>query len=202
MIAVFFLWWILRVLVSAQPSYPAGQPLIGANPLAAFRLTGGNGGAAQVAVAGQAFTAAWRIETRVDSSPPWAIEFRAPVTRAVARDDVALLRFVARAVATSDESGGAYLRLVVQKASPEYDKSLDGTHTLTGEWQEFLVPFKFAADYAAGAVEVSYGMGFKRQTIEIGGFDFVYYGKSVALESLPRTRPSYVGCRGCGRPQR
>jgi GH35 family endo-1,4-beta-xylanase len=129
----------------------------------------------------------------VDSSPPWAIEFRAPVARAVSRGDVALLRFVARAVATSDESGAAYLRLVVQRASGDYAKSLDGTHTLTGEWKEFLVPFAFSADYAAGAVEVSYGMGFKRQTIEIGGFDFVYYGKSVTVASLPRTRATYTG---------
>ena len=178
---------------AGQASYPAGEPLLGANPLAVWRLTGSNGGATQVAVAGQAFATAWRVETRADLSPPWAIEFRAPVARAVARGDVALLRFMARAVATSDESGGAYLRLVVQKASPEYDKSLDGTHSLTGEWQEFLLPFVFAADYAAGAVEVAYGMGFKRQTIEIGGFDFVYYGKGVPLASLPRTRSSYAG---------
>ena len=177
----------------AQPSYPAGQPLIGDTPLTAWRLTSSNGLATQVDVAGPSFTRAWRIETRVDSSPAWAIEFKAPVTRAVARGDVALLRFVARAVAASDESGAAYARLVVQKASPDYDKSLEGTHTIPSGWTEFFVPFTFAADFAAGAAEVAFGFGFKRQTIEIGGFDFVYYGKTVTLASLPRTRPSYVG---------
>ena len=177
----------------AQTAYPAGLPLIGATPMSVWRLTGANGTATQVAVAGQTFPTAWRVETKVDSTPPWAIEFRAPVARAVSRGDVALLRFLARAVTTTDESGAAFLRLVVQKASPEYDKSLDGTHTLTREWQEFLVPFQFAADYAAGAVEVSFGMGFKRQAIELGGFDFVHYGKTVPLASLPRTRSSYTG---------
>lgn len=177
----------------AQTTYPAGAPLIGATPMTAWRLTGANGAATQVPVTGQTFPTAWRVETRVDSSPPWAIEFRAPVARAVSRGDVALLRFLARAVATTDESGAAYLRLVVQKASPEYDKSLDGTHTLTREWREFFVPFQFSADYAAGAVEVTFGMGFKRQTIELGGFDFVFYGKTVPLASLPRTRSTYTG---------
>ncbi len=187
-------WWLAGIgAAAAQTAYPPGEPLIAAAPLPAFRLTGGNGRATPATVTGPGFTTAWQVETRVDSSPPWAIEFRVPVARAVAKGDVALLRFFARAVATSDESGGAYLRLVVQRASPEYDKSLDGTHTLTGEWREFLVPFTFSTDYAAGAVEVSYGMGFKRQTIELGGFDFVYYGKSVALASLPRTRPTYAG---------
>ncbi len=194
-----FMGWLLcgvGLLVArglAQSSYPAGEPLIGATPLTAWRLTSNNGTATQVDVAGPGFTRAWRLETRVDSSPAWAIEFKAPVARAVARGDVALLRFVARAVATSDESGAAFARLVVQKASPEYDKSLDGTHSISSAWTEFFVPFAFAGDFAAGAAEVAFGLGFKRQTIEIGGFDFVYYGKSVPLASLPRTRPSYVG---------
>ncbi len=177
----------------AQSGYPAGEPLIGATPLTAWRLTSSNGTATQVDVAGPGFTRAWRIETRVDSSPTWAIEFKAPVARAVARGDVALLRVVMRAVATSDESGAAFARLVVQKASPDYDKSIEGTHSVPSAWTEFFVPFAFAGDFAAGAAEVALGLGFKRQTIEIGGFDFVYYGKSVPLSSLPRTRPSYVG---------
>ena len=38
-----------------------------------------------------------------------------------------------------------------------------------------------------------FGLGFKRQTIELGGFDFVYYGKTVPISSLPVTRSSYIG---------
>ncbi len=184
-------WCALRL--AAQTSYPAGEPLIGPDPLAGWRLTSSNGAATQVDVTGTSFARAWRIETRVDASPSWAIEYKTPVTRAVARGDVGLLRFFARAVATSDESGAAYLRLVVQQASPDYRKSVDGLHSLSAEWQEFFVPFTFVADYAAGAVEIAFGFGFKRQTVELGGFDFVYYGKSVPIEALPRTRPSYIG---------
>ncbi len=186
------LWVCALVTATAQTSYPAGQPLIGTG-LGVWRITSSNGLATQVEVTGQDFARAWRIETRTDVSPAWAIEFKTPVTRAVAKGDVGLLRFVARAVATSDESGAAYARLVVQKSTAEWDKSSEGTHTLLSEWKEFFVPFTFGADYAANAVEVAFGFGFKRQTVEIGGFDFVYYGKSVAVGALPRTRPSYVG---------
>jgi GH35 family endo-1,4-beta-xylanase len=191
---VFLLACVLPGFGRAQTSYPAGPPLIATPQLNAWRLTGSNGLATQVDVAGPGFMRAWRIETRVDASPPWAIEFRAAVNRAVAKGDVGLVRFVARAVATSDESGAAYARLVVQKATADYAKSVEGTHTvLSGEWQEFFVPFTFGADYAANASEVVFGFGFKRQTVELGGFDCVYYGKSVALAALPRTRPSYLG---------
>ncbi len=184
---------MLAVGAAAQTSYPPGEPLVGAVPV--FRLSGGgvNAAATQVDVGGPGFTRAWRVETRADLSPAWAVELKAPVTRAVARGDVGLLRFFARAVVTSDESGGAFLRLVVQKASPEWEKSIEGNHTLATEWREFFVPFTFGADYAANAVEVAFGFGFKRQTVELGGFDFVYYGKSVAVGALPRSRPSYVG---------
>ena len=108
MISRGFLRWLFVVVcalpgfVRSQPSYPAGQPLIATPQLNGWRLTGGNGLATQVEVAGPGFTRAWRIETRVDASPPWAIEFRAAVNRAVAKGDVGLVRFVARAVATSD----------------------------------------------------------------------------------------------------
>ncbi len=189
---MLIVWLCTLATATAQTSYPAGQPLIGAG-LGVWRITSSNGLAAQVDVAGPGFTRAWRIETRTDASPAWAIEFKTPVNRAVAKGDVGLLRFVARAVATSDESGAAYARLVVQKATAEWDKSSEGTHTLLSEWKEFFVPFTFGADYAANAAEVAFGFGFKRQTVEIGGFDFVYYGKSVAVSALPRTRPSYVG---------
>lgn len=185
--------WVVAGRVAAQGSYPAGEPLIGTSPLTAWRLTSSNATATQVDVAGQSFSRAWRIETRSDASPAWAIEFKAPVTRAVAQGDVALLRFFARAVAVTDESGAAYAQLVVQKATPNYAKSVQGVHTIPKEWTEFFVPFSFASDFAAGACEVAFGFGFKRQAIEIGGFDFVYYGKGVALSALPRTRPSYVG---------
>ncbi len=190
-------WFVLGCLMlfcsaSAQTSSPAGQPLIGSG-LGVWRITSSNGAATQVDVAGPGFTRAWRIETKVDSSPSWAIEFKTPITRAVAKGDVALLRFVARMVAASDESNAAFARLVVQKASPDYDKSVEGTHALAGEWKEFFVPFTFGGDFAVNASEVAFGFGFKRQTIEIGGFDFVYYGKTLAVSALPRTRPSYIG---------
>ena len=178
----------------AQTAYPPGQALIGPTPLSAFRLNGPNARATLVDVPGApGFTQAWRIATTADTSPPWAIEWRAPALLAVARGDVALLRFVARAVETTDESGTAFLRVVAQKAAPDYDKSLQTTVSVAGAWQEFFVPFAFGADYAARAAEIVFGFGFKRQTVEIGGIECVFYGKTLALAALPRTRPSYSG---------
>ena len=183
----------LTCSLPAQSSHPAGEALISATPMTAWRLNGANGQSTLVDVTGPGISQAWRITTVADTSPSYAIEFRTPVTRAVARGDIALLRFLARAVTITDESGAAFLQVVAQKSSPNYDKSLQATQSLTHAWQEFFVPFTFDADYAARAVEVVFGFGFKRQSVELAGFDFVYYGKSVALSSLPRTRATYAG---------
>lgn len=183
----------LTCSLAAQSSFPAGEALISATPMTAWQLNGTNGQSALVDVTGPGISQAWRITTTVDTSPSYAIEFRTPVTRAVAKGDVALLRFLARAITITDESGGAFLQVVTQKASPNYDKSLQTTRSLTREWQEFFIPFTFGADYAARAAEVVFGFGFKRQSVELSGFDFVFYGKSVALSSLPRTRATYAG---------
>ena len=183
----------LTCSLPAQSSHPAGEALISATPMTAWRLNGANGQSTLVDVTGPGISQAWRITTVADTSPSYAIEFRTPVTRAVARGAIALLRFLARAVSITDESGAAFLQVVAQKSSPNYDKSLQATQSLTHAWQEFFVPFTFDADYAARAVEVVFGFGFKRQSVELAGFDFVYYGKSVALSSLPRTRATYAG---------
>lgn len=141
----------LTCSLAAQSSFPAGEALISATPMTAWQLNGTNGQSALVDVTGPGISQAWRITTTVDTSPSYAIEFRTPVTRAVAKGDVALLRFLARAITITDESGGAFLQVVTQKASPNYDKSLQTTRSLTREWQEFFIPFTFGADYAARA---------------------------------------------------
>lgn len=172
--------------------------MIAGDAVAAFRLTTTSGNAeaaafAAVDLAGPGFGRGWRVETKRDVSPAWGIEVRAPLARAVQAGDTALLHFYARAAKAADETGGGLLRVVVQQASPDYRKSLDALLNLGPEWQEFWVPFAFAGDYAAGAAEICFGFGFKRQTVEIGGMEVWHYGKRVELAALPKTRFGYIG---------
>ncbi len=175
---------------------PGGEPLIAGD--SAFAATGGQGNGdaltlAQVEAAGPGFARAWRVETSRDLSPAWAVEMRTPLARAVQKGDTGFLRFHARAVASADETGAGQLRVVVQQAAPEYDKSLETTVTMRAEWQEFLLPFTFADNYAPGAAELAFGFGFKRETVEIGGIELLDFGRRVERAALPRTRFTYAG---------
>ena len=177
---------------------PGGTPLLAEASAKAFVLTStsGNSDAATVTsvpVADAAYKTAWRIETRREISPAWGVELRSSLAAGAAKGDVGLVRFFARTLAAYDETGGGRIRVVVQKASPDYDKDLQAEVTVGRVWQEFTLPFTFADDYAQGAAELSFGFGYKAQTVEIGGIEVLDYGKRLAQSALPKTRFTYAG---------
>lgn len=174
-----------------------GVPLLTGDP-GALRPSGGSGNVDAIKVAtvdatGADFTRALRVETTRDLSPAWAVEVRAPLAAAVQKGDTGLLRFFARTIASADETGAGQVRVVVQQAGPDYRKSLENTATMRSEWQEFLLPFTFPDDYAPGAVELAFGFGFKRETVEIGGVEVLGFGRRVEPGALPKTRFTYAG---------
>ena len=148
---------------------------------------------AQVSAAGPGFARAWRIETKRDLSPPWAVEMRAGLTAGVERGDTGFLRFFTRRLASADETGSGQVRVAVQKPGPELEQSCDVTFAVGAEWQECLVPFTFTGDYALGAAEIAFGFGFKRETVELGGIELLNFGSRVEVAALPATRFTYAG---------
>lgn len=188
---------VLPALLAAQNAAPPGEPLIATDP-GAYRLTTtqGNEGAAKLAVVdatGPGFARALHVEVERDLTPAWAAEVRTPFTRAVEQGDVALLRFFARALSSADETGGGLLRIAVQLNGPPHTQSLETTMSVGPEWREYNLPFAFVRAHAAGEGELSFGLGFKRQVIEVGGIELRHYGKGVALADLPKTRFTYAG---------
>lgn len=185
--------------VIGQTALPDGAASLIAPPSSVeFRLTTQQGQADAVATGpvraeGPGFARAWRVETKRDLSPAWAAEIRTPLTAAVRNGDTGVVRLYVRALEAADETGQGLMRVAVQKASPDYDKSLDTTVSVGREWQEYVLPFAFNGNHGAGQAEIALGFGFKRQTIEVGGVEVLHYGKQLAVGDLPKTRFSYVG---------
>ena len=186
------------IQVFAQTPLPPGERLIAGESLAAFSPQVDPAAKDQarlevVDAAGPGFARAWRVATLKDTTPMAAIELRALNARPVAVGDVAILRFFARATEISDETGGARVQLVVHRNGPDWNSSFEGDFTLNREWQEILVPFVWTQDFPTDGAGLMLRFGFKRQTVEIGGIDAIYYGKTRSFESLPRTRFTYKG---------
>ncbi len=183
---------------SAQTQLPVGDSLLSGDALAVFtsKVEPTVREHAQLSVvdaAGPGFIRAWRIATLKDTSPMAAIELRALNARPVAVGDVAILRFFARATEISDETGGGRVQLVIRRNGVDWNSSFEGDFTLNREWQEIFVPFVWSQEFAVDGAALMLRFGFKRQTVEIGGIDAVYYGKTRTFESLPRTRFTYAG---------
>ena len=106
---------------------------------------------------------------------------------------MALVHFWARGAESSDESGEVFATIYAQKNSPNWDKSLFKGISVGAQWREYFFPFEFIADYAAGAATVNFGLRSRRQTLEIAGFEVLYYGTSLQVSDLPQHRATYAG---------
>jgi len=179
---------------SAQTAYPTGQSLLGDNALDKFTNTNPSQSTlTSVAATGPGFTQAWQLQTTADLTNPWDAQLIRSIPGALAANDVAFIRFYARMTATAQESGGAFLTVYAQGGPPNYDKSLSQEVYLTGDWQEVTLPFSFKTSFPANGASIVFATGYRHQTVQIAALDMVYYGTTVALDSLPQMKATYVG---------
>jgi len=187
------------VPLSAQTPVPPGESLLAAPGLSAFGLQTMPAAVDAVNVKivpaerAPEFAEAWRVETLRDINPPYAIQLRAISPRALARGDVGLIRFFARTVHTADESGSARVGVSVRQLFGPGMGTVVESYSPPREWTEYLLPFRCARNYTANEAVMAFSFGFKRQTIEIGGVEWVNYGTKIAFNDLPRTRFTYQG---------
>lgn len=146
-----------------------------------------------VPVEGQSFATAWRIEVLAQPPNPWKVQL---VTRSIAsvkRGDILWARFFLRCTASRQESGEGRLTIVFETGDDKHDKSIDLTVGARQEWKEFAFPFICRHDLPAGGAQIALRVGFRQQTVEIGGIEILNYGNTRKLTELPRTRADYPG---------
>lgn len=186
-------------------SLPPGRALLPTEGLKAFSphigTTGEVANFQVIPVTGPGFDRAWQVKTLADTIQPWDVNLRAANAIAVQKGDVGMIRFFARVRGTADETGAGRLIVSIQSRDVRGKGSYDGDFPLTREWQEILVPFAWLYDFAPRGAVISLRLGFKHQSVEIGGISAIHYGRSLDLASLPRTRLSYLG-REPGAPWR
>lgn len=189
----FFLFFLFLPAV-VQGQAPAGGVPLTANDILRQQIPASSSARSRIVeVEHERFERALRVEVLHEAGDPWSVEVRNPTTRPVERGDVALIHFWARGAESDDETGAVFATIYAQKGAPDWDKSISSAISVGKEWQEFYFPFVFIADYAAGDATVNFGVGSRRQTLEIAAFEVLHYGDALTLEDLPRTRLSYAG---------
>ena len=192
----FIAFAILLAIHAAQAQIPAGSiPLTQGDFLHSARVPNTTNRARSqiVEVEHASFDQALRIEVLHEAGDPWSVEIGNPTALAVQKGDVALIHFWARGIESSDETGEVYATVYAQKAAPDWDKSLYKGFSVGLAWREFFYPFEFIDEYDAGAAAINFGVGSRRQTIEIAGFEVLHYGSNLSVGDLPQTRLTYAG---------
>lgn len=170
-------WLLLRAApVSMVPELPRHFRLL--------RPTAEAARAQYVAVEGQPFSYALRVETRTRPTNPWSIQLNVRTTVPVDAGDRLLASFWLRRVASSAQA--AHTTFVFEKAGPDYEKSALRTFSLTDtNWHQFHVAFEARDAYAAGEAQVNFQLGYAPQTVEFGEVTMTNWFREVALEELP-----------------
>ena len=191
--------WLLASSASSQTIPSGGQSLISLQDVATqggfYSTPASVATRTVVAVTGQPFTQAARINVLDPTGEFWSSAISSSSNRAVATDDVVLAHFFMRAVQTTDETGAVYCQVYAEKNSSPYSKSLSQIVSAGPAWVEYFIPFKMTESLASGDFGLKFGFGAaaRPQILEIAGAELIWYGKSRTLEEMPRTSFQYDG---------
>jgi hypothetical protein len=109
--------------------------------------------------------------------------------------DVCLLTFWMRSPWSEDESGNGVANIYVELNEPPHSKVMRERVSAGATWQQIIVPFTAGSTHTlpADKVSISIHMGFRPQTVEIGGFQMLNYKQTIKAIDLPRMEMSYAG---------
>lgn len=161
------------------------------NPFTSFNVPSDSRLNAQtVSVSGQTFTRAWRFQTTGSFGTPYDIQLSATNLVPIAKDDVLLVRFRARAVGASQS---AQTEFVLEEGPPNYTKSVLIGVNPGRDWTVYQVPFLAHRDFAVGEASILFRLGYANQSFELGGVSVVSFQKTRTVNSLPSRGFEYPG---------
>ncbi|NLY01706.1 MAG: energy transducer TonB [Rhodopirellula sp.] len=182
-------------LANAADGLPPGEPLLARDSTTAahIRVRSDLAASQWIPVAGQTFSKAVRVETKKRPAHPYEIQICFPTIAAVAKGDVLLASFFARATSTPPGTSEATVATVFERAGPPYEKSLQVTLSVTQQWQPFQLPFRAEQSLEAGQGQLSFQLGYDPQCVEIGRVELTSYGRQMDIHALPATQLGYRG---------
>jgi GH35 family endo-1,4-beta-xylanase len=172
-----------------------GVSMLGEKGIEEFKLFGDTSRAELTffAVEGQAFTDAVRAKVIKESTNTWDVQIHAKTVAPVKAGDVLLGSFWFRTEWSPEESGEGQTEFVFELAEDPYTKSVSMPVRSSREWRKYYVPFTAAEDYEPGKAQMIFRLGYRPETIELGGVKVENFGKQLVLADLPVTGLTYKG---------
>ncbi|WP_164471558.1 endo-1,4-beta-xylanase [Halosimplex salinum] len=139
---------------------------------------------------GVPFSEATRFDVTSDPENDWDVQFRGNIPDSISSGDVMLAVAYLR---SSSESPAASFAAV---DAGEYGNDAAGntSPTIAAEWERHYFPIEFSNDTDAGNAYVQLQLGFKQQTVDVGGFALLdFSGTGASVGDLPSGAASLTG---------
>jgi endo-1,4-beta-xylanase len=146
-----------------------------------------------VEVENMPFQKALRTTSHKEPSLPWDIVIGINVPSSIEKGDACLLSFFVRGTSVPDRSNDAKTRALVEYTASPHDKLVVMPVTVEKEWRRIYVPFRPETAVAGNSVRVVFYLGFRPQSVEVGGVSLLNFGKNVTVAELPATQLTYKG---------
>lgn len=157
-----------------------------------FTKGGSKGTLTNTTITGQAFTKGFKYVTSSDISNTWDGQVTFSKTTGIEADDVLLITFYARTIASVQEFGEGSVIVCIED-NKSYAKQTYYKVAIGSEWKQYFVPVKCKSTLALAAVTYSFHTGFISQSIEFADVKYLNYKKTLTFDQLPVTPITYIG---------
>lgn len=140
---------------------------------------------------GMPFEKALEIETLTTPKYHSDISLTASVPSPITKGDVLLLTLYMECLKTQNDIGQGIVQVEVRRNSGE--RLIMAEFTTGKEWKQCYVRGVAVADCSAGTAQLRITLGFRPQTIRIGGLDMLNFGHGIEVERLPVMPLTYEG---------
>lgn len=153
-----------------------------------------NGSKTIVAITGQPFTEALRLETKIRPPYPWEFMLGFNSRGAgITTGDVILVAFYARTIQTIQETGEGLVNVVIENNKDFTTKVMSQAVNIGSNWTQYFVKVVANQTLWPENVGAAFQLGFPRQTVEFADIKFINYKNLYTLVELPETKLTYVG---------
>jgi len=119
---------------------------------------------------------AYKVTVKKRKKNHWDTATRIPMTESIAKDDVILLSFWARAAKPQKGKDKGDITVTIQRKIEPYDSIFEERIALDTEWKLYNAAGKANRDYAADKTQLNFNLARAKQTIEFGQFYIMNLG--------------------------
>ncbi len=146
----------------------------------------------RVPVSDMPFSEALRIDVKTLPPSPYASQLAMNIPTPFEEGDVVLLTMYFRTVKGGlAETQAGEIQCIMEQNGGDFAKIIQGGMTAGNEWKVGYFPCVITNEFT-GSLHVTIRLGYHVQTVEIGGFSLVNYGKDVTIDDMPKDT-AYTG---------